>query len=31
MCLVDLAKLYKVDRYIGAMAVKKEELIAAIR
>jgi hypothetical protein len=31
MYLVNLAELYKVNRYIGAMAVRKEESIAAAR
>jgi hypothetical protein len=31
MYLVNLAELHKVNRYIGAMAVRKEESIAAAR
>ena len=29
--LVDLAEPHKVDRYMGAVAVEKEEAIAAVR
>jgi hypothetical protein len=29
--LVDLAEPHKVDRCVGAVAVKKEEAIAAVR
>jgi hypothetical protein len=31
MYLVDLAEPHEVNRYIGAIAVKKEESIAAAR
>jgi hypothetical protein len=31
MYLINLAELHKVNRYIGAIAVRKEELIATAR